>query len=208
MAGSDKMSKSLGNVVLVNELLEQGWRGEEIRYAILTAHYRQPLEWSEDLLRSSRQTLEKYRKIIKHFSGFQRRPVDIEVTDSLCDDLNTPKAIAKLNEYYLIADAMMGDAKAHFRDGSFGLGKPAQRLAIHHYSRFRALADLLGLSLKPQRRQDQPARLRWLAEEAIKARNDARKARDFAEADRIRAELLGEGVMLEDGPQGTTWRRA
>ncbi|MBV9883853.1 MAG: cysteine--tRNA ligase [Sphingomonadaceae bacterium] len=172
MAGSEKMSKSLGNVVLVNELLEQGHKGEVLRFALLSAHYRQPLEWSEGLVAQSKATLDRLYRA----AGDGEGEADAGVLDALADDLNTPLALSRLS-------------------------------AIEDGAVLRASARLLGLLEEDRTAWFQgagDARIDGL----VAARTEAKARRDFAEADRIRAELAAEGVLLEDGPQGTIWRRA
>ena len=173
MGGAEKMSKSLGNVVTVSELLEQGHRGEVIRLALLSAHYRQPLEWSEQLLVQSKATLDRLYRV-----GGEAAPgePDLGVVEALCDDLNTPLALSRLS-------------------------------AIAEPEVLRASAALLGLlasSASEWFQGDGDSRI----DDLVAARTAAKKRRDFPEADRIRSELANEGVVLEDGPAGTIWRRA
>jgi cysteinyl-tRNA synthetase len=173
MAGSEKMSKSLGNVVTVGELLEQGHKGETLRLALLSAHYRQPLEWSEALIAQSKATLDRFYRAVGDAGAGQ---ADAGVVEAVADDLNTPLALSRL-------------------------------AAIADPATLKASAAVLGLLEQDPQRWFQgggDARI----ESLVAARTEAKRARNFAEADRIRAELAAEGVVLEDGPQGTTWRRA
>jgi cysteinyl-tRNA synthetase len=183
---ADKMSKSLGNVVSVGELLERGHKGEVLRFALLSAHYRQPLEWSERLVAQSKATLDGLYRRVEGAADWRRAEVDPGLLAPLADDLNTPAALAALQA---------------LRDGAV-LKKSA------------ALLGLLGQDADAWfGRRPSPSALHDVAgpaavEDRIAARTEAKQRRDFAEADRIRAELAREGIVLEDGPNGTTWRRA
>jgi cysteinyl-tRNA synthetase len=168
--GAEKMSKSLGNIVTPEELLKTH-RGETLRLALLSAHYRQPLPWTEALVAQAKATLDGlYRKAGDAEAG----EVDAGVLDALSDDLNTPLALS--------------------------------RLATLEGGALKASVQLLGLL--------QSSATDWFQGDAdasdiearIAARTEAKKNRDFGTADKIRDELKAEGIILEDGPGGTTWR--
>ena len=173
--GAEKMSKSLGNVVGVDALLDAGHRGEVLRLALLSAHYRSPLPWTESLIAQSKATLDRlYRAVGDAAAG----TVDAGVVDALADDLNTPLALMRI-------------------------------IALDDPAAVRASGQLLGLLTMSADQWFRGTDDRNSEIEARIAERDAAKAsRDFATADRIRDTLKAEGILLEDGPGGTTWRRA
>lgn len=191
--GTDKMSKSLGNVVLTHELLKD-WPGEVVRWALLSAHYRQPLEWTEELLRQSKRQLDRFYRLLEEVADSDDDQTPPEsVVLALKDDLNTPEAYAGLHQLRDIAAQMEGDAR---------------RNAI---LRMRAAGRLMGFF------HADPAA--WFKGEAgdgpsaeeidalLVKRAEARKAKDFATSDKIRDDLAAQGIVIEDSPDGATWRR-
>jgi cysteinyl-tRNA synthetase len=192
----DKMSKSLGNVLLVRDLLQHA-PGEAVRLALLTAHYRQPLNWSTELLTDARRKLDRLYGALRDAGPLDgSAEPDPGVVEALADDLNTPKALAEL----------------------FGLARRVNAAADRAERRrlasvLRASADLLGIAQAApdewfERAAGQASIDETAIETLVEQRNAARAARDFAEADRIRDELAALGVTLEDGPEGTRWRLA
>jgi cysteinyl-tRNA synthetase len=170
--GAEKMSKSLGNIITPAELLAQGHRGETLRLALLSAHYRQPLPWTETLVAQAKATLDGlYRKAGEAEPGM----VDAGVLEALSDDLNTPLALSRLS-------ALEGGT-------------------------LKASAQLLGLLENSESAWFQGDSDASVIESRIAERAEAKKNRDFGTADRIRDALKAEGIVLEDGPGGTTWRR-
>lgn len=192
-----KMSKSLGNTLVVHELLKQH-PGEVLRYLLLGAHYRQPLDWSEQELESARRTLDRLYGVLRtasdRFGPFTADEHPGEAfLDALRDDLNTPVALAEFNR---VARDL---AKAENRED-------AQRAA----GELLANADLIGLlQLSPEAwfgaDADDPESAE--IEALVTQRNEARAARDFATADAIRDRLTAMGILLEDADGVTRWRR-
>lgn len=177
----EKMSKSLGNFHTVHDLVAEH-PGEALRLSLLTAHYRQPIDFSLDSVAEQKRRLDKWYRITEEVSADQQVPQS--VLDALSDDLNTPKAISAL-------DALAStDTAAQLKSGAQFLGLLMQDNDVW----FQGDAPE-GISIKE-------------IETQISKRLEARSNKDFAESDRIRDRLETIGVILEDGPDGTKWRKA
>lgn len=189
----EKMSKSLGNFILTHDLLAKGIKGETIRFALLSGHYRQPLDWTADALHQAQRTLDRYYNLLHDLKDLPvtECPIPEALMDALADDLNTPKAYAELG--VLAKEAL--EQKT-----------PAAKSAL-----LRAGA-LLGVL------QQDPAA--WLGYETgacsteseeiealIRERQAARAAKNFTRSDEIREELLRQGIAVEDSANGPKWRK-
>jgi cysteinyl-tRNA synthetase len=215
MAGSEKMSKSLGNVVTVDALLREGHRGETLRAALLSTHYRKPLEWSEQLLVETRKQLDYFYNASRLLKPAAKGRVSPEFMSALTDDLNTSLALATLNHHANATFSFQRQAFEAYGRQAWAQGEEARSLARRHAGYLKGGATVLGLLTTTPDRWFQgefyfgsyaigPEQVDAL----IQQRLDAKKRRDFDEADRIREELAAQRILLEDGPQGTTWRRA
>jgi cysteinyl-tRNA synthetase len=193
MSEGEKMSKSLGNFYTVSDLLKE-FPGEALRLALLKTHYRQPLDFTKDGVREARQELNRfYRALALDPDGAgDVGAIPTVVLDGLSDDLNTPLALTGV---HAAADAVFAAEKEGDAAGLM--------VAI---ASLRAAGSLLGLL-----EHDPHVWFQGDGDEAIDAlieeRNAARADKDFARADEIRDELDAQGIVLEDGAGGTTWRR-
>ena len=196
----EKMSKSLGNFFTVREIL-QSYRPEEVRYFILTSHYRSPLNYDEGNLQNARGALTRFYTALRGLPDAapdQAGELTARFLAAMDDDFNTPEALAVLFDLAREVNRLRRESDA---------------VAAPLGAELRRLGGILGIL------QDDPeAYLRGgeggaegLSDAAIEGliaqRLAARKAKNWAQADRIREELKGKGVLLEDGPGGTTWRR-
>ncbi|GGJ87126.1 cysteine--tRNA ligase [Pseudomonas matsuisoli] len=199
-----KMSKSLGNVLLVRDLLAEA-PGEAIRFALLATHYRNPLDWNAERVLHAKQTLTRWYSRLAQVEHDETPsstvPVDTQVLSALRDDLNISRVISRLHE--------MSAAIGHVQD-------PVQ--AQQAAQTLRASAALVGLLQQPahsalgalrSRLVHEPERVEADdVEKLLRERNEARQQRDFARADAVRRQLDSAGIAICDTPEGTHWRYA
>ncbi|MCC4633440.1 MULTISPECIES: cysteine--tRNA ligase [Xanthomonas] len=205
-----KMSKSLGNIETVHDLIAKH-PPEALRLALLSAHYRQPLDWSDALIDDQVKRLDGLYGTLRSLKAIEAEPaIPEQIEDALNDDLNTPLALAVLAK--LAKDANRALLELAPAGGSIDGLSPENLAALQ-----RAKAELLGAGMALGLLQQDPAawfsrgtdagddaRITALVEE----RSTAKKAKDFARADAIRKQLADEGIVLEDTPQGVRWKRS
>jgi cysteinyl-tRNA synthetase len=180
----EKMSKSLGNIVTISNAVKK-YSGQVVRLALLSAHYSQPLDWTDELLDNQKATIEKWYKL------YEKTEVEsiLEISDALLDDLNTPGFIAKIHELY--NNAARGDKKSKIL--------------------FNNACRLLGLFNINKNQWENFKKLNTnISEEfilkMIKERDLAKKNKNFDLADKIREKLLDKGVSVEDLKGKTVWK--
>jgi cysteinyl-tRNA synthetase len=202
----EKMSKSLGNFVTINELLRTSkfggreWPGEVLRLAMLMTHYRQPIDWTEKTLREARLSLLKWTDAVR---GADRRNKKVapEIVAAIENDLNTPEAIGELHRLAKIAKS--SDSQDNPVEAMNQLVWALDFLGFEDYQRFLKESDALDQATKKA--------MEDVVDKLIAARLEARKRKDFKESDRIRDELDKMGIALKDsknketGEIETTW---
>ena len=181
---NEKMSKSLGNIVTISKAVKK-YSGQVVRLALLSAHYSQPLDWNDKLLERQRATINKWYNLYDESEG----KVHLDIAESLLDDLNTPGFIAKIHELYNSASEGDSESKKIFNGacrllGLFDLNKNEW----DDYKKSNTdISEILIL-------------------QKINERLEAKKKGDFKLADKIRNELFGKGVIIEDQKEKTIWK--
>ncbi len=195
IVNGEKMSKSVGNIKLVHNLINN-YHGEVLRLTLLSAHYRQPLNWTVDSINQNSAMLERLYRVVKELNKIEidseLNTVPDNIMEALCDDLNTPKVLAELNLLANNISAASVNEKKKIKEKILATGK------------------LIGIL------QDDPEK--WLGyghsqtldsktiENLIKKRNEARRNKNFTLADSIRDELKNKKIEIEDTKDGTVWR--
>jgi cysteinyl-tRNA synthetase len=188
----EKMSKSLGNFFTIRQLLAD-WPGEVLRLNMLRTHYRQPIDWTTHTLLESKRILDEWYHSIGDITGSQVS-LDDQVMEALCDDLNTPSALTRLH-------AVVAEIRA---------AGGTEQINLKH--RLKASGSLLGILAQTEQEYIARDPLRATIDDTkvrslIDARSNARKGRNFKQADLIRDELTRMGIEIEDHRDGTTsWK--
>ena len=180
----EKMSKSLGNIISITDAVKK-YSGQVVRLALLSAHYSQPLDWNDKLLSSQRATIEKWYQLYEKSS----EEISLKEIDILLDDLNTPGFIAKIHEFF--TNANKGDKKS--------------KKLFNSACKLIGLFDLTKEEWEELKKVNQNISDDFI-EKKIKERSIAKQKGDYKLADRIRDELVSNGVIIEDKKGKTTWK--
>lgn len=183
----EKMSKSLGNFLLVQDVVQQ-YDGEVIRLTLLSAHYRQPLDWSEQALYQNKILLDKLYKKLQELSSFgsTEKSIPATILNALCDDLNTPLVIAELNKL------MKAPNSVELKGALLAVGNLLGILQIDPDEWFDV--DMSDIDVSK-------------IESLLADRIEAKDNKDYAAADKIRDELTNMGIAIKDTPEGTSWEK-
>ena len=194
---SEKMSKSLNNVLLVDDLIKN-YDGEVLRLALLSSHYRQGLDWNEGILHQAKKLLDKMYRLLRELQDIEVSDDEIakppeNILDALCDDLNTPKVLMELNSF--LGDIASMDLEE----------KKITKINLLSSGNFLGLLqEDPNIWLKIGVAEDQVDAMQ--IEVLIESRNKAREDKNFALADSIRVELSALGIEIEDTADGTVWK--
>ena len=180
----EKMSKSIGNIVTISKLRENV-NGQVVRLALLSSHYKQPLDWNEKLINESRNTLDKW---YGQFEKISPEELKDDVLKPLQEDLNTPEYIAKLHSLFEESSKGNKSSKVKFLSACQQIGLLEDKQSWENFKKSKAKVDENFINQK------------------IKDRNDARKKGNYKLADAIRKELEDNGVIIEDKQQQTLWK--
>ncbi len=183
----EKMSKSLGNIILVNELTQK-YHGEVIRLALLSTHYRQALDWNDNVIHQAKKLLDKLYSLLNELNDVKEsKEPDNDLIEILLDDLNTPGLMANINKLLKNAESLEEGDKPNLKSNLLLIGK------------------LMGI-LEDQSYNQISSEFKDKVDNLIEDRSNAKKKRDFELADKIRSELIDLGVEINDSPEGTTWK--
>ena len=184
----EKMSKSLGNIILVKDLTEK-YHGEVIRLALLSSHYRQGLDWNENVIHQAKKLLDKLYSLYEDLKDIQidKKLHNIESLKILFDDLNTPGLISELNKLISRGSSCTESEKIDIKKQLVMIAKVFGILEDDSYNK---ISDELAFEV----------------EDLINQRSKAKDSKDFDLADEIRNKLSDLGIEIKDGPDGTTWK--
>ena len=190
----EKMSKSIGNIRLVHELNKK-YKGEVLRLTLLSAHYKQPLNWNEEIIEQNSKMLDRLYRVVMDLSDikFEQGLPSKNIMDSFLDDLNTPKVIANINEEVNKLSSASNDEKVKIKSNLLSTGKILGILENDP-------KEWLGYSQQNIENSEEIERL-------INERNEARRGKNFNLADTIRDTLKDKGIEIEDTDKGTIWRK-
>jgi cysteinyl-tRNA synthetase len=201
LTDGSKMAKRVGNVATVQDLREQGIPAAAFRHFVFSTHYRKQLNMSGDALEASMEGVRRVGDFAQRLAGAKAATTELEqiaedanseFTAALFDDLNAPIALGALFTFIRKANAELDRG---------GVDRVALERAREVFARMNSVLDVI-----PELSGEDPALAQWV-EERLAARKGARARREFAEADAIRTEIEARGIAIEDGPQGTKWKK-
>lgn len=183
----EKMSKSLGNFITLDQLLKNNIEGEVIRYVLLASHYRKPIDWNEKALSDAKKSLDVFYRVLEAADFNQECEVSNEFLDALCDDLNTPKCFSLMHEY--------ASEYNKTKDSKFA-------------NLMMACGNLLGFFMKSTKEWFHSIDIdENYINDLISKRQEAKNNKNWSLADQIREELKKLGIILEDNASGTNWKK-